>query len=128
MHACLKYSLILLFQLIMIIYKSLYGWSIKRKTRWSSHILQKLPLKLIDAMYLQKCINFKLRIGVKFEAFCLFLDYFAIWLKKKKQYMMITLGDFDPKSNSWYANGNTNIEGSKIDTLTSSFGFNQIIN
>ena len=48
--------------------------------------------------------------------------------KKNKQYMMITLGDFDPKSNSWYANGNTNIEGSKIDTLTSSFGFNQIIN
>ena len=48
--------------------------------------------------------------------------------KKKKQYMMITLGDFDPKSNSWYANGNTNIEGTKIDILTASFGFNQIIN
>ena len=40
---------------------------------------------------------------------------------------MVVLGDFNAKSNSWYANDNTNIEGSKIDILTDSFGFNQII-
>ena len=42
--------------------------------------------------------------------------------------MMIVLGNFNSKSNSWYANDNTNIERSKIDILTSIFGFNQIIN
>ena len=40
---------------------------------------------------------------------------------------MVVLGDFNAKSNSWYANDKTNIEGSKIDILTDSFGFNQII-
>ena len=40
---------------------------------------------------------------------------------------MVVLGDFNAKSNSWYANDNTNIEGSKTDILTDSFGFNQII-
>ena len=41
---------------------------------------------------------------------------------------MVVLGDFNAKLNSCYANDNTNIEGSKTDILTSSFGFNQIIN
>ena len=35
---------------------------------------------------------------------------------------------FNSKLNSWYANNNTNIEGSKSDILTASFGSNQIIN
>ena len=38
------------------------------------------------------------------------------------------LGDFNTKSNSWYRNDSTDIEGSKIDILTSTFGFHQIIN
>ena len=42
--------------------------------------------------------------------------------------MMVVLGDFNAKSNSWYANDNTNIAGSKIYILTASFGFNQVIN
>ena len=40
---------------------------------------------------------------------------------------MVFLGDFNANSNSWYANDTTNIEESKIDILTDSFGFNQII-
>ena len=46
----------------------------------------------------------------------------------KKPYMMVFNGDFNAKSNSLYANHNTNIERSKIEILTSSFGFNQVIN
>ena len=34
---------------------------------------------------------------------------------------MVILGDFNLKLNSWYANDNKNIDGSKIDILTSSF-------
>ena len=43
---------------------------------------------------------------------------------------MVALGGFNAKSNSWYGNDNTNIQGSKIDILTASFGFketNQLI-
>ena len=49
-------------------------------------------------------------------------------MAEKNPYMMVILVDFNAKLNSWYANNNTNIEGSKIDILTASFGFNQIIN
>ena len=42
--------------------------------------------------------------------------------------MMVVLEDFNAKLNSWYANDNTNIEGSNIDVLTDNFAFNQIIN
>ena len=46
----------------------------------------------------------------------------------KNPYMMAVLVDFNEKSNSWFANDNTNIEESKVDILTASFGFDQIIN
>ena len=46
----------------------------------------------------------------------------------KIPYTMAILGDFNEKLNSWYANNNANIKGSKIDILTASFGFNEIIN
>ena len=46
----------------------------------------------------------------------------------KNPYIMVVLGDFNAKLNSWYANDNINIEGSKTDILTASFSFNQIIN
>ena len=42
--------------------------------------------------------------------------------------MMVAFSDFKAKLKSWYINDNTNFEGSKIDYLTSSFGFHQIIN
>ena len=40
---------------------------------------------------------------------------------------MVALGDFNVKTKSWYTNDSTNFEGSKIDFLTFSFGFHQII-
>ena len=49
-------------------------------------------------------------------------------MASKNPYTMAVLGDFNAKSNSWYANDNTNIEGSKMDILTASLGFNQIAN
>ena len=41
---------------------------------------------------------------------------------------MVVFGDFSAESNSWYRNDSTVTEGSKIDILTSTFGFHQIIN
>ena len=46
----------------------------------------------------------------------------------KNPYLMVVLGDFNTKSKSGYSNDSTDIEGSKIDILTSTFGFHQIIN
>ena len=46
----------------------------------------------------------------------------------KNPYLMVVLGDFNAKSNSWYTNDSTDIEESKSNILTSPFGFHQIIN
>ena len=46
----------------------------------------------------------------------------------KNPNLMFVLGDFNAKLNSWYTNDSKDIEESKIDILTSSFDFHQIIN
>ena len=49
-------------------------------------------------------------------------------MAEKILFMMVVLCDFNAKSKFWYNNDSKNFEGSKIDFLTSSFGFHQIIN
>ena len=46
----------------------------------------------------------------------------------KNSCLMVALGDFNIKLIPWYRNDSTDTEGSKIDILTSTFGFHQIIN
>ena len=46
----------------------------------------------------------------------------------RNPYLMFALGDFNAKLNSRYTNDSTDNEGSKIDILTSSFDFHQLIN
>ena len=41
--------------------------------------------------------------------------------------MTVALGDFNAKSNNWCKADVTSLEGSKIDTITSSYGLNQLI-
>ena len=87
-----------------------------------------LPIKLIDVNYLNECISLELRIGGKV---CKFLtlyrlssqnkDEFETYLDNlelnfdhmadKNPYLMLVLGDFSAKSNSWYRNDSTDIEG-----------------
>ena len=59
-----------------------------------------------------------------FETFLENLELHFDHKAEKIPFVMIFLGDFK----SWYTNDSTNFEGSKIDFLTSSFGFHQIIN
>ena len=63
-----------------------------------------------------------------FETFLENLELNFDHMTEKKPSMMVVLGDFNAVSKSWYTNDSTNFEGSKIDYLTSSFGFHQIIN
>ena len=89
--------------------------------------------------------SFELRIGGKvckiltlyrspsqnrdeFETFLDNLELNFDHMADKNPYLMVVFGDFNAKSNSWYTNDSTDIEGSKIDILTSTFGFHQIIN
>ena len=41
--------------------------------------------------------------------------------------MTIVLGDFNAKSNNWCKSDITSIEGSKVDTMSNSYGLNQLI-
>ena len=42
--------------------------------------------------------------------------------------MVVAIGDFNAKSDSRYADDITNVKGSKMDILTSSLNFDQIVN
>ena len=98
-----------------------------------------LPLRVLNIIFLNECINFELRIGDKtcnfvvlcrspsqsqdvFESFCenfeRTLDNLAIG----------AIGDFNAKSTNWCANDRTSFEGNKIEHITSQFGLSQIIN
>ena len=103
-----------------------------------------LPIKLIDANYLNECISFELRIAGKL---CKFLSFYILpsqnshefetfldslelnfdHMTDKNPYLMVFLGDFNAKLNSWCTNDNMDVERLKIDIFTSSFGFPQII-
>ena len=93
---------------------------------------------------MNECISFELRIGGKvckfltlyrspsqnrdeFETFLDNLELNFDHMADKNPYWMVALGDFNAKSNSWYRNNSTDTDGSKIDILTSTFGFHQSI-
>ena len=46
----------------------------------------------------------------------------------KNPFLIVALGDFNAKTTSWYKNDLNSYEGLKIDTITSQFGLQQIIN
>ena len=100
-----------------------------------------LPFRVINVKYLQESILFELRIGGKCCKFsCLnrspsqtqdeFETFFESNLDKiheNNPFITVVLGDFNAKySNSCKADV-TFLEGSKIDTITSSYGFSQLI-
>ena len=103
-----------------------------------------LPFRVINVKYLQQSISFELRIGNKCCKFsCLYRsqsqtqDEFETFLKnfestsdkihENNTFMTFVLGDFNAKSNNWCQADVTSLEDSKIDTITSSCGLNQLI-
>ena len=102
-------------------------------------------MKVIDIQLLNECINFEIRIGGKLCSFlCLyrspsqtrdifetFADNFELTLDSiinKNPFLIVALGDFNAKTTNWYKNDINSYEGLKIDTITSQFGLQQIIN
>ena len=104
-----------------------------------------LPLKVIDIQFLNEWINFEIRIGGKLCTFlCLyrspshtrdifetFADNFELTLDtivNKNPFLIVALGDFNAKTTNWYKNDLNFYEGLKINTVTSQFGLQQLIN
>ena len=104
-----------------------------------------LPLEVIDTQFLKECINFEIRIGAKLcrllclyrspsqtrDIFETFADNFELTLDTivhKKQFLIVALGDLNAKTTNWYKNDINSYEGLKIDTITSQFGLQQLIN
>ena len=97
-----------------------------------------LPVKVIGIQFLNKWINFEIRIGGKLSNFlCLYwspsqtrdifetlADNFEI-LTIKNLFLIVTLGDFNAKTTDWYKNDTNSYEGLKTDTITSQFGLQQ---
>ena len=88
---------------------------------------------------------YKIRIGGKLCSFlCLyrppsqtrdifetFADNFELTLDSiinKNPFLIFPLGNFNSKTTNWYKNDKNSYEGLKIDTITSQFGLQQIIN
>ena len=97
-----------------------------------------LPFRVINVEYLHESISFELRIGGKCCKFsCLYRspsqtqDEFETFLKnfelnldkihENNLFMTVVLGGFNAKSSNWCKADITSLEGSKIDTTTSSY-------
>ena len=65
------------------------------------------------------------------EIFGTFADNFELTLDSiinNNPFLIVALGDFNAKTNNWNKNDINSYEGLKIDTITSQFGLQQIIN
>ena len=104
-----------------------------------------LPLKVIDIQFLNECINFEIRISGKLRSFLYlyrppsqtrdifetFSDNFELTLDaiiNKNTFLVVALVNFNAKTTNWYKNYISSYEGLKIDTITSQFGLQQLIN
>ena len=103
-----------------------------------------LALKVIDLSYLQGCINCEIKIGDKtcnfvslykylsqtkaeFESFIRNLELSLEHIVNKSLFLIVVLGDFNAKKQSWYQNNIKTFERSRIDMATSQFSLNQIL-
>ena len=104
-----------------------------------------LPLRVLNIIFLNECINFELRIGDKtcnfvvlcrspsqsqdvFESFCENFERTLDNLVQNNPFLLVVIGDLNAKSTSWCANDRISIEGNKVEHITSQFGLSQMIN
>ena len=91
-----------------------------------------LPLRILNIIFLNECINFELRIGDKtcnfvvlyrspsqsqdvFESFCENFERTLDNLAQNNPFLLVAIGDFNAKSTNWCANDRTSFEGNKIE-------------
>ena len=103
-----------------------------------------LPIRILDVIFLQECINFELLINDKlcsfvslyrspsqtndqFEEFIKNLELNLEYVSNKNPFLIVLIGDFNAKSEKWLSNSTTSHEGEAIDLLASQYGLTQLI-
>ena len=105
---------------------------------------ESLVVRLVDITSLPECLVCEVTIqnkkgyvavmyrspsqsSIEFESFLSgFEDILSSVLFSKSQFTVI-LGDFNARSSTWWSNDITNINGTLIDSLTTTHGFKQLI-
>ena len=103
-----------------------------------------LPLNAANTNYLDECIVVEIlcnnqkgfllslyrsptQATDEFENFIKNFELLLDALFNSNPYLILILGDFNAKSNSWCEDDHDSLEGTKIETVTSSFGLTQLI-
>ena len=105
---------------------------------------ENLTLRLADTPYIEQCILCEINIqnttvyvavtyrspsqsSNEFEEFLASFGKLMNQVNMLKSYFTVILGDFNARSQSWWSDGITSYEGSHIDSLTTTYGFHQLI-
>ena len=105
---------------------------------------ENLTLQLVDTPYIDQCILCEIKIQNttgyiaviyrstsqstnKFKEFLVNFDESLKQVNMLKSSFTIIIGDFDGRSRSWWSDGITSYEGSRIDSVTPTYEFHQLI-
>ena len=105
---------------------------------------ENLTLQLVDTPYIEQCILCEIHIqnttgyvaviyrspsqsSNEFEEFLVNFDKLLNQVNMLKSSFTVILGDFNARSQSWWSDDITSFEGSHIDSLTTLYGFHQLI-
>ena len=64
----------------------------------------------------------------EYDHFIKKLEQLTVHLASFKPHLLLITGDFDAKSSSWWSGDVDNIEGARLESITSFYGLHQIIN
>ena len=105
---------------------------------------ENLTLQLVDTPYIDQCILCEIKIQNttgyiaviyrstsqstnKFKEFLVNSDESLKQVNMVKSSFTIIIGDFDGRSRSWWSDDITSYEGSRIDSVTLTYEFHQLI-
>ena len=105
---------------------------------------ENLTLQLVDTPYIDQCILCEIKIqnttgyiaviyrstsqsSNKFKEFLVNFDKLLKQVNMLKSSFTIIIGDFDGRSRSWWSDNITSYEGSRIDSVTPTYEFHQLI-
>ena len=103
-----------------------------------------LTIQLVDAPYIEQCILCEINIQNKtgyvaviyispsqssneFVEFLVNFEKLLNQVNMLKSSFTVILGDFNARSQSWWSDDITSFEGSHIDSLTTTYGFHELI-
>ena len=103
-----------------------------------------LLVKVHNISYLKECLNFSLSVCGKqcnitliyrspsqsseeFDKFLSSFEFLLDYIANRNPFVSIIIGNFNARSNNWCSSDKTTYEGKKLESLTSYYGFKQVI-